>query len=1183
MYFRLLGPFEVHDGEVPVPIGAYRQRAVLALLAIHAGQVLSPDRIIDEIWSGSPPPSALKTLHAYVSRLRKALDGRVGHGRDLLMSRHSGYVLAIDGARIDAVCFERVVDESSQALSDSRPEEAAARLREALGLWRGPPLADFTYETFAANESHRLTERRFEAVELRIEADLALARHSALVAELEGLVAEHPTRERLWAQLMTALYRSGRQADALGAYGRVRHALVEELGLEPGPELRRLEQQVLEQSADLAWRPVGRREGRERRPDAATGAGLVPDDAAVDSPHSGHRGRPPRHPALDLMPLVGRQTHLRRFDDLLAGAGPDRVPDLVLVTGEPGIGKSRLLAEFSRRARAAGALVAVGSAGRESSLPFGPFAHMIRTILEATGPATMERSGHLRADLAWLLPELGPRPATGGRDLALARTRLAEAVLQFLAGAGSGEPLVLAVDDAQGMGEGTFSLVHALLDREWSRPVVVILAVRTEGTSRRADRDGVVDLLRRERARLIELGRLSATDLTALVERSGIPGAGTDVGRLAVSLREQTAGIPLLVREVLAEGTLPAPGTEHRGLAAGPVSPLIGEVIGRHLRGLPTEVLRSLEVAAVIGPSFAAGLVGVLCGRPVAETTDQLDRAFRAGIVVETGDPDEWAFDHTLLRDVILAQLPSGRQARLHGRVANELGARGSAVEAARHGLLAYTDVSAGDAAELVVEGSDRALAALDFESARQLCSEALAGPAAGLSPAIRAQLLARLGRAQSLMGETGEAERSWAAAAEQARLAGGDETLARIALSTDTIGSVNTGSSDLRWNLLAEALERTGPGWSPLRLLVASQWALEASMPNRGVLSLGFVEEVVEAAGELGDPYALAAVYDARLSMARGRLLPDRRRWSDELRALAEDLDADEWLFRAHLDRLVGAAEDADGPALDRALDQLRETCARYRVPHALWIFELASATCARLRGAFDIADEHMLAAARLGDRHGIADSGPAQGAGVFLAAYHRGGLRHLRSILADFAELVPEIAAWRFAAGLAAADAGDQSSGRRELVRGMEVLADHPEPIWLSAVCLAAELVGQVGADRPDWERVDRLLAPHAGLLAVNGVLSSEFGPTDRCLGILSAVDGDGEDADRRFAAAVEACRRLGSPLWELRTRTDWMMAGRALGGDPQPWWDTLEDELAGAGLTGALERLRRPLARL
>ena len=213
--------------------------------------MVSSDRLIDALWGETPPPTVAKVLQNYVGRLRRALDGQ----EQRLQTRGRGYVLRVENGELDLDRFERLVSEGGEALARERPADAAARLQEALGLWRGPPLADFEYEAFAQPEIARLQERHTAALEQRIDAELALGRHADLVAELEGLVAQHPLRERLRAQLMVALYRCGRQADALEAYGEARRALLDELGVEPGPALRELQAAILRQDPELAPAP----------------------------------------------------------------------------------------------------------------------------------------------------------------------------------------------------------------------------------------------------------------------------------------------------------------------------------------------------------------------------------------------------------------------------------------------------------------------------------------------------------------------------------------------------------------------------------------------------------------------------------------------------------------------------------------------------------------------------------------------------------------------------------------------------------------------------------------------------------------------------------------------------------------------------------------------------------------
>jgi DNA-binding SARP family transcriptional activator len=245
--FRILGPLEVWHEARPVRVAGDRQRALLAILLLHAGEAVPSDRLIDELWGESPPSAGATALRVRVSQLRKALgdDGR------LVVTGAHGYALRIEPEQLDLHRFERLVTDGELALRGGDARSARDRLRDALALWRGPPLADFTYAQFARAPIMRLEELRLAAVELRIEADLALGRHTAVVGELETLVVNHPLRERFSAQLMTALYRSGRQAEALATYRTARGRLVDEIGIEPGPQLQTLERRILAQDATL--------------------------------------------------------------------------------------------------------------------------------------------------------------------------------------------------------------------------------------------------------------------------------------------------------------------------------------------------------------------------------------------------------------------------------------------------------------------------------------------------------------------------------------------------------------------------------------------------------------------------------------------------------------------------------------------------------------------------------------------------------------------------------------------------------------------------------------------------------------------------------------------------------------------------------------------------------------------
>jgi DNA-binding SARP family transcriptional activator len=240
--FRILGPLEVVGDEGPLALGGQKQRALLGLLLMRAGEVVATERLVDQLWGEQPPKTATTSLQNLVSQLRKLL------GPDTLVTRPPGYVLQIDVVSLDLGRFEQLVADARGTDATTR----AAKLREALALWRGQPLADLSFETFAQTEIRRLEELRLEAVEDRIDADLELGEGSVLVAELEALVAQFPLRERMRGQLMVALYRSGRQAEALDVYHAGRTALLEQLGIDPGPELQQLYGSILRQESVLA-------------------------------------------------------------------------------------------------------------------------------------------------------------------------------------------------------------------------------------------------------------------------------------------------------------------------------------------------------------------------------------------------------------------------------------------------------------------------------------------------------------------------------------------------------------------------------------------------------------------------------------------------------------------------------------------------------------------------------------------------------------------------------------------------------------------------------------------------------------------------------------------------------------------------------------------------------------------
>jgi predicted ATPase/DNA-binding SARP family transcriptional activator len=385
MDFRILGPLEVVDDGRTVALGGAKQRALLAVLLLHANQVVSRDRLVDDLWGERAPETVSTSLHGYVSQLRKALEPRGGEKQyQVLVTRAPGYLLRVDPERFDLRRFEQLLREGKSELAEGDAHSASSKLAEALALWRGPPLAELGSAPFASVEGLRLQELRLSALEERIEAELALGCHAEIVGELETLVAEHPLRERLRGQLMLALYRSGRQAEALETYRRSRQRLVEELGIEPSRSLQDLERAILTHD------------------DALDGSGRIEHVEGADEYLIGSRKHPPLrslpsvHLPLPYTPFLGRDLELEQLARMLLRNDLR----LLTLTGPGGTGKTRLALQ-----------AAMESAGRYTDgvwwvrlAPLRDAALVTSAVAQALG--VKERRGHrLEDDVAAQLTE----------------------------------------------------------------------------------------------------------------------------------------------------------------------------------------------------------------------------------------------------------------------------------------------------------------------------------------------------------------------------------------------------------------------------------------------------------------------------------------------------------------------------------------------------------------------------------------------------------------------------------------------------------------------------------------------------------------------------------------------------------------------------------------------------------
>ncbi|HYH34055.1 MAG TPA: BTAD domain-containing putative transcriptional regulator [Nocardioides sp.] len=722
MQFDILGPLQVLDAGRPLNLGRPKQRAVLAILLLDAGRVVSLDRLVDELWGRQAPPQALASVQAYVSHLRRLLEPQrtPGAPATVLVNQAPGYRILVPDEHLDAARFQALAQRGHDLLEAGAAAAAAETLGEALRLWRGPVLADFADAPFVQAERTRLEDVRLTALEDRLGADLSIGRHARIVAELERLTSEHPFRERLQGLRMAALYRCGRQAEALQTYQHFRSQLREELGLDPGPALRELERDILRQAPELDLTPVAVDRGR-----SASALAVAPDASSTRVGGAGVAA------SAASGGLVGRDAQLRVIDEALAGTSTGR-GRLVLVAGEPGIGKTRLAEEATRRARESGITVAWGRSDQDAGAPpFWPWTQVLRALL-GDGRTTADL-GVDAVELAPILPELTdgePRSAAPVVDPEAFRFRLCQAATTTVLRATRRRRLLVVLDDLHWADVASHRLLSHLAPALTDAPVVVLATYRDhtlDGGEQLADT--LADLARAAAVDRVELVGLGISDVAQVMASH----VGTDPDHeLARVVSDRTGGNPFFVLEVLrllgTKGWPDQPPAEAASLVAQQVPAGVRDVLRRRLGRLPDQTRTVLLVSAVIGQEFDLDVVRAVTGMDDDDALAALELSVSAGLITE--DPatvGRFRFAHALIREAIYGEISRARRARLHARVGQALvdQHRDDAehlLQVAHHWWLAASVVGAEQAVPHVVAAAERCLDTLAHEEAeRQL------------------------------------------------------------------------------------------------------------------------------------------------------------------------------------------------------------------------------------------------------------------------------------------------------------------------------------------------------------------------------------------------------------------------------------------------------------------------------
>lgn len=1111
----------MHGGR-PVDVPGGKERALLVRLALDAGRVVSSDQLIESLWDDALPQSAAASVRVLVSRVRGALS-EAGAG-DVILTRRPGYLLVADD--VDAVRFELLAARGRAELAEGRPAVAAATLAEALDLWRADQLAEAVSEPLRA-EATRLDQVRTAAVEARLEAELACGGHRQVLPELQALCRAHPLRESLWAMQITALYRCDRQADALAAYQDLRRTLAEELGIDPSSRLRQLEAAVLAQDPALA---------APERPRSRAGPLPFPAPLAVT----------------ERAPLVGRDDELRLARAAWASAA-DGTSAVVLVGGEAGVGKSRLVRELAREVHGPDGIVLHGRCDEDLAIPYRPFVECLSSVVAQLPDEVLDDAGpQWLAELARLVPTVAIRrpdlPAPPPAEPNVERYQLFQSVASLLSALARQSPVLILLEDVHWADRPTLLLLRHLAGLDLGR-VLLVATFRSSGRLDGQLLEALGSLPPEARVTRIAPHRLSGAETTALVRASAASLRECE-DELAEALHRQTDGNPFYLVEMLAHlretGALGAGEGSSVGdldVSAAGLPDSIREVLRARLARLGPAAERVLPDAAVIGQEFDLAVLAGSTGLDDDTVLDVLDVAARASLVDEARDPPgRFRFAHALVQQTLYRDLGATRRTRAHARVALAMEAVGGREpgELAFHFQAGITRETTGKAFRYARAAGLAALATSAPNEAVRWHTAALNALPPNGQDEEHVRALVELGTAQRHAGQPAYRE-TLLAAARRAQHIGADDLLIDAALACSRGGFSKLGEVDAEKVAILEAALGVAALDSVERARLLAVLAGELIWHADHVRRIRLADEAVEVARRTGDASALLyAIFQPGPATSVPETAEQRVRLLREAAEIAQRTN--DRLASCHVVLLLAPmlVEVVCPDGIEHALDEVAEVLAQVGEPWDRLMVPVVQGCLAMVRGDLDRAEAHAGEVLRIGTDGGQPDVQEMHAELIYMIRWQQGRLREILPRLREMAAGFEDLPA--YTAGFACAEAlsGDAERARRMLRAAADNGFDAFYGIsWLSRTCQWAEVAVEV-ADLEAAGALYAALAPWKHLFAMSGPLPLHA--VSLALGRLAALRGDAETAATHYADAMRIHEVVRSPFGVAQTALHW-----------------------------------------